>query len=153
MTINVKATIESHVNQAFVEGGDITSLDFLKKLIDSEYEHLRSAAERVLNREFKTAKHQNAYRLILENLLATYTLTDTIALFDKINLDIDDEQILDHNLLTMAERIDLMQNTWSWLKGGKTLTKCVRDCLTAGKGSIVVDDTITDSTQLPVTAR
>lgn len=122
MTINVNATLKTHINSAFRQHGDIAGIDLLRTIIDEEFERVRIAVKQTLDRDFEIAKHQVAYRLILEELLAHHDLTDVVATISRINLDSKNPEVLTNNLMHLAQMVTVDQNVWSIFRKEEKLT-------------------------------
>lgn len=121
MTINVKASLQDLINQAYAENKSFSSISFVSRLITSELETAAKQADAVLNKTLENTAHNRAYRAILEYALERYTLTETIGLMGNVILD-DHHDIVENNLRLLAETVASYDNTWNFFKKGNIVS-------------------------------
>lgn len=130
MTINVRNSVEKHVNEAFASKG-IDGLAFVGRLLNAELEQYQQAAALVIGRRFELPLHEKIYEKILKYTLDRYSLSETISILGHASLT-GDADLIEHNLLLLASDVAGRDNTWSFFKK-EDLNKQVADILNPPK--------------------
>lgn len=115
MTISIKPAIHAHVNEAFAKQPMVETLDFVKRLYLTEFETLKADADAVMNRAFNKTTQSDAYLTLLNYTLEKRSLTETLAIFSAVKLE-GDNDVVEHNLILLAEEIYSYDNTWWFFK-------------------------------------